>query len=70
MPAHTAWGAVGIRLKSSGKPISGLDWRANALVDNAAKIDAETQKSKLAEVARCTGTIIHSHAICTGTAGC
>ena len=37
MPAHTAPSAVGVRLKSTGMPVTPVDHRANALVDGLAK---------------------------------
>ena len=37
MPAHQSHSAIGIVLKSNGKPISSLEWRANRLVDAVAK---------------------------------
>ena len=42
MPAHTPWAAIDVRRRSDGKAISGIDWRANRLVDAAAKIAAKS----------------------------
>ena len=42
MPAHTPWESIGIKLKASGRPVTGIDWRANALVDAAAKTAARS----------------------------
>ena len=40
MPAHQGIGAIGVALKSDGRPITALEWRANRLVDAIAKLEA------------------------------
>ena len=40
MPAHQGVGAIGTALKSNGRPITPLEWRANRLVDAIAKFEA------------------------------
>ena len=40
MPAHQGVGAIGTAIKSNGKPITSLEWRANRLVDAIAKFEA------------------------------
>ena len=40
MPAHQGPGAIGVAVKSDGKPITVLEWRANRLVDAIAKAEA------------------------------
>ena len=40
MPAHQGPGAIGVAIKSDGKPITVLEWRANRLVDAIAKAEA------------------------------
>ena len=40
MPAHQTPASIGNVLKSTGAPITAIDWRANHLVDGLAKIAA------------------------------
>ena len=40
MPSHTSRQAIGHRTKSDGTPVNATDWRANRLVDAAAKASA------------------------------
>ena len=40
MPAHQTTAAIGSRIKSDGKEVSSLDWRANRLVDKLALFSA------------------------------
>ena len=56
MPAHRPPAAIGNALKSTGAPITALDWRANHLVDGLAKLAATEgattkQEAKLVESA-------------------
>ena len=44
MPAHTGRGQIGIVLKSSGKPLTVIDHRANWLVDELAKYAAKRKR--------------------------
>ena len=44
MPAHGATHTIKVALDSRGKPISGIMWRANRLVDLAAKAAAEPNR--------------------------
>ena len=44
MPSHCTLAAARFRCKSDGSPVSGLDWRANRLVDALAKAAAEVAR--------------------------
>lgn len=41
MPAHCSVAALGIRIKSDGRPVSALDWRGNRLADYLARLAAQ-----------------------------
>ena len=45
MPAHQPLSAIGNAMLSNGKLLSGVDWRANRLVDALAKAAAETMRA-------------------------
>ena len=44
-PAHTSLATLGSRLRSDGKPLTAVDWRANALADAAAKMAAHSVRA-------------------------
>ena len=44
-PAHTSWATVGSKLRSDQRPLTVLDWRANALADAAAKLAANSARA-------------------------
>jgi hypothetical protein len=41
-PAHTTLATLGSKLKSDGRPLTAVDWRANRLADAAAKLAAHS----------------------------
>ena len=45
MPAHQPVSAIWSRVKSDGRPVSPVDWRANRLVDALAKLAAVSRQS-------------------------
>ena len=47
-PAHTSWATLGSRLRSDGRPLTTIDWRANVLADAAAKHAANTHRAPAA----------------------
>jgi len=49
MPAHTTRAAVGVALRSDGRPVSYLDWRTNRVVDKVAKAAAARGRAPLAQ---------------------
>ena len=55
MPAHQPPAAIGVALKSNGRTISAVDWRANHLVDGLAKLAAAEGASTIQEA-----NLIHS----------
>jgi hypothetical protein len=44
-PAHTSWASLGTRLKSNGRPLTAVDWRANGIADAAAKMAASRHRA-------------------------
>ena len=69
MPAHCTTAAIGNRIKSDGKFVSGIDWRANRLVDRLAKLAATMHcvPDAAAKVARSAALAAEYFAASVGT---
>ena len=65
MPAHQASSAIGSALKSTGTPITAIDWRANHLVDGLAKL-AATEGATSSEEAELVKSADHLVRHCAG----